>query len=424
MKSRNFVMAAVIAAMLQAIAVGQDVLTVTVLTAQGAAVPRLTTSGFNIGNSMRVVGFEADFEAIRIDSLRFPPGNQADEITVGRPDLAALSQNLELLGRPQVLMVANLFGGTPEGAAEFARLAADMDIQVFAWEIGNEPDLYATNRNDASWTPGRYCREFRRYAQALREVDPRFEMAGPAVSGSRPGGEEFLREVLRLCGDAIDILTWHIYPTDGTWTDDEALATSGHFSRELTRYREWAADRRANPLGFGRPLRFGVTEFGLSWRSSSFRHLEDMAATLWLADVLGQMTAERLDLSHYFTLQGMGGHGLIDTGGWLRSTYHLYRMMATFTGESVPVRAREPLRAYAVAGANGLQLLLINRGATPQRAELLFEGSPPSGLEITTLSEQNVESGQAPATTISMTEEPVLVPARAIVLVRETTAAK
>ena len=396
----------------------QEVQTVRVGATPLGEVPPLATSGFNYGNSMLVVGFEREFDAIRVDSLRFPPGNQADEIAVARHDLAALQQNLELLGRPPVLMVANLFSGTPQQASDLARLVEEMGIPVLAWEVGNEPDLYAANRSDPSWTPQRYCREFRRFSAALREVNADYRMAGPAVSGSRPAGEEYLREVLLHCGDAIDILTWHIYPTDGTGSDEAALLTSGQFGEEMRRYREWANDPASNPLGYMRVLQFGVTEFGLSWRSSSFRHLEDMTAALWLADVLGQMTRERLDVSHYFTLQGMGGHGLIDTSGWLRPTYHLYRMLGSFTGEALPVEVEAPLTGYAVRQGSETRLLLVNPSESTQSVELRFGGAVADGLEVTTLSQQIFDQLLEPQTKSSGAREPIMIPQRSIVLVR------
>lgn len=376
-------------------------------------VPDWAIAGFNYGNSMRVVGYEDAFADVRTGTLRYPPGNQADEIHVGRHDLAALMMNVALLGRPAVLMVVNLFGGTPEGAAELARLAHELDIPVHAWEIGNEPDLYATNRGDPSWTPRRWCAAFRDFAAAVREVDPAARFAGPGVSGSRPSGEDFLRDVLRECGDAIDILTWHVYPTDGTASDEEALATSQQFTEEFARYRAWAADPEANPLGFRRELQFGVTEFGLSWRSPAFRHLEDMTAALWLADVLGRMTRERLDVSHYFALQAMGGHGLIDVGGWVRPTYHVYEMLSSFRGEALDVRAPHPLNAYAVRTASGMEILLVNTGAVAFQVELVPR--PSGAMEVATLADPVFEARQEVDVRVLAAGEPVLVPARAVV---------
>ena len=379
-------------------------------------VPELATGGFNYGNAMQVVGYEELFDAIRVSGLRFPPGNQADEITLRRPDLELLKINLGLLGDPPVILVANLFGGTPDQAADLARLAQELGIEVQAWEIGNEPNLYATNRSDPSWTPDKYCERFRAYAAAIREVDSDAVFAGPAVSGGRPEGEVYFRDVLAACGDAIDILTWHVYPTDGTWDDASALATSDAVTEEIRRYRAWAADPTANPLGHDRAYAFGITEFGLSWRSPQFRHLEDMTATLWLADVLGQIARERLDMSHYFTLQGTGGHGLIDVGGWVRPTYWLYRMLGAFTGHALSVDTDEPLRAYAVDSGDALQMLLVNRSLEPLAAHLDLPGASNEPIAAQTLTEAGFDETLEPATETLDPHGSVPVPARSVVV--------
>jgi len=388
-------------------------------------VPDLAVSGFNIGNAMQIVGSEEAYARLRLESLRFPPGNQADEIAVGPTDLAALALNLDLLGRPPLLLVTNLFGGTPEQAAQLARLTKELDIEVLAWEIGNEPDLYASNRADPSWTPERYCREFRAYREELLEVDASYRFAGPAASGSRPRGEKYLREVLQRCGDVIDILSWHVYPTDGTWDDESALQTSRQFGEEVRRYRSWVRSPEHNPLGFDRELQLAVTEFGLSWRSASFRHLEDMTATLWLADVLGQMLTERLDLSNYFTIQGMGGHGLIDISGWVRPTFHVYEMLAPFDGQAVVVEvtgdnAGQPpvaLGAYAVEDDRTVRLLLVNRGNREVSVEIDAGARTvrEDRARLRVLNEEIFDELGAPQDAILPRDAALLVPARGIV---------
>lgn len=386
-------------------------------------IPRHAISGVNLGNAMELVSGRDAVVRLRIETVRFPPGNQADEIRLGDADLAALAANLQLLGNPSVLMVANLFGGTPEQAADLARRVAAFDIEVAAWEIGNEPDLYASNRNRPSWTPERWCASFRAFGAAIREVDPDVPLAGPAVSGARPGGERFLREALRLCGDAIDVLSWHVYPTDGGWDDADALATARTVDREIARYRRWIADPARNPLGHEREIGLAVTEFGLSWRSASYRHLEDMTAALWLADVLGTMASERLDASHYFALQATGGHGLIDVGGWIRPTYHVAAMLADFVGEALPVTLETPdgpsaLRAYAARHDGGLEVLLVNPGET----DLAVALAPPSGhattFDLSVLDDAIFDAANGPEARTATADVPFSVPARAVVHLR------
>jgi hypothetical protein len=400
-------------------AFAQQTITVTVADGPAVLLPQHAISGFNYGNSMRVAGWEADWAAVDISALRFPPGNVADEHPLTEPAAAALKQHWQLLGEPELTFVLNLFSGSPQETAEAAQLLARLGIRVSLWQIGNEPDLYATNRLDDSWTPERYCAGYREHADALRMAQPDGRLAGPGVSGGRPGALLYLGEVLRHCGDVIDVLTFHIYPTDGTWTDEDALATSRLTTGELRMLRDWLQDSVANPLGWQRNIALGVTEFGLSWRTKSFRHLEDQTATLWLADTLGRLAREGVEVSHYFALQGTGGHGLIDSGGWLRPTYWLYTMLKDFTGQMPPVTITpavdSTVTAYAAHSGDTLRLLLVNGSPAGLNVELaLPSGTAAADLLLETLSEPIFDAGAGPSRVLLAAGEPFPLPARSV----------
>jgi hypothetical protein len=402
-------------------AFAQQTITITVADGPAVQLPQHAISGFNYGNSMRVAGWEVDWAALDISALRFPPGNVADEHPLTEPAVAALKQHWQLLGEPELTFVLNLFSGSPQETAQAAQLLAESGIPVSLWEIGNEPDLYAANRLDDSWTPERYCAGFREHTDALRMVQPDARLAGPGVSGGRPGALLYLGEVLRLCGDVIDVLTFHIYPTDGTWTDEDALATSRLATGELRMLRDWLQDSVANPLGWQRDIALGVTEFGLSWRSKSFRHLEDQTATLWLADTLGRLALEGVEVSHYFALQGTGGHGLIDSSGWLRPTFYLYALLREFTGQMLPVTITPAdggaVTAYAAHDGEVLRLLIINSSPADLNVELaLPPGAMAAELLLETLSEPSLDAGDGPARTVHAPGQAVPLPARSIVV--------
>lgn len=334
----------------------------------------------------------------------------------------------ELLGEPEVWVVANFFEG-PEHAAAAARYFESIGVPVRHWAVGNEPDLYPQNRMDAAWTPEVYCERLAGFAAALRAVNPDNRITGPAVSGSRPLGEDYLRAVLFGCGELLDVLTWHVYPTDGTWEDAAALATSQGVGEEIRRYRAWLRSPEHNPRGYLKDTALAVTEFGLSWRTASYRHLEDVTAALWLADVLGQLAQEGV-AGFYFALQGFGGHGLIDGSGWVRPTYYVFEMLSDFAGTVLDVRADGAvgtgaplLTAYAVAddggagesGAESVQLLLVNRGDEAVRVTLQGVAGT---LEVNTLDEPTFEALLGYREAVQAAGAPVAVPARSVVLVR------
>ncbi len=383
--------------------------------------PETAIGGMNHGIFMNVLDYREDFVQLNITSLRYPPGNIADEQAMSELTARDFSLQWRLLGADKpVLVVANLFSGTAEQAASTIQAFIEADIPLLGVSIGNEPDLYATNRASPEWTAVRYCEAFREYQAAIHATKPTIKLAGPSVSGA-PQAENYLAEVLRLCGDVIDILTWHIYPTDGSASDEVALASSSQVGETIRRYRAWVSDPQRNPLGYSRDIQLGITEFGLSWRSNTYRHLQDTIATLWLADALGQIVTEKLDMSHYFALQGTGGHGLIDNAAWRRPTYYLFEILKDFHGEALTVRSSLPeLRAYAVKTPENLQLLLINMSAGDMTVRLeLPPNTPDQQISRKLLSDDTYEiydDSVAYKTDIQEPGKPTTVPARALVL--------
>lgn len=414
---RRAVAAALVALLVTAVAAAQGTaLTLRIGAPLGVVSPYAIT-GFNFGLSMPVALNLDEFAALDIRSLRFPPGNDADDKPLTADMIDALTLPWQLLGEPPLHVVLNFFEG-PEHAAAVVRRFDELGLRVRWWAVGNEPDLYPQNRMDPSWTAEVYCERFREVRDALRAVHPDAVMTGPAVSGSRPSGLEYLREVLTRCGDVIDVLTWHVYPTDGTMEDDAALATARSVGDEIRLIRGWLTDPAVNPLGHERDIGLAITEFGLSWRTSMYHHLEDQTAALWLADALGQMATLGLDLGQYFALQSMGGHGLIDRGGWVRPTYHVYALLAGFGGTAFAVEgADERLGAYAAADGAALRVLLVNRSGDDLEV-VLATPDLPATLSVATLDEEGFDRNLDHDRAERPADRAVPVPARSVVMIR------
>lgn len=362
-------------------------------------VPRLAVGGFNFANFMQVVGFEADFRELGVRSIRFPAGNLGDERDRTPADLDVLKRHWLLLGRPEIVMQARLRGGTPQDAVAAARYAQAIGLPIRYWEIGNEPDLYPEG-----WTPEEYCTQFRAFVSALRPVvgdDVRF--AGPAVSGGA-GKMEWVRRFIEGCGDVVDVVTWHVYPTDGTAPDAVALGTAVSVTAEIEQVSRWLDDPASNPKGWRRAARvgLGITEFGLSWRTASFRHLADLIAALWAADVAAQAASQRLELAHYFALQDTGGHGVIDTAGFRRPTFPALRMLRDFEGQALAVQVSSSgpdgsaVRAYAARRGDTVRVLAVNTDAVRLAdAHVTFAGSDRSAWRLARLEQLTQESFDA-----------------------------
>jgi hypothetical protein len=244
------------------------------------------------------------------------------------------------------------------------RWARAKGLKVTYWEIGNEPDLFAVTRGDPSWTPERYCEVFRAQARAVKEVDPQAKVAGPAVSGSVPVRDAFLERFVEQCGDVVDLLTWHLYPTDGTMPDDAALDTAAQADDTVARYRALLSDPVKNPLGYGRHVALGVTEYGLSWFTGRARHLADVVNALWSTEIALRLDEQGVEVAHYFALQGIVNHGLLDQSGVRRPTYYAFGMLGKLAGQLVPVKTGDrELWTHGAVDGEALHVLVTNRGA-------------------------------------------------------------
>lgn len=339
---------------------------------------RNVLSGFNFGNWMQVVDFGEDLKAAKPAELRFPGGNIGDENDLTDHSLAAFQSNLALLGKPVAVIQTRVFQSgnaiqhepaknRPEDAADAVRWAKARKIAVSFWEIGNEPDLFAVTRGDASWTAEKYCQVFRAQAAAMKAVDPSVKVAGPAVSGAVPGRDRFLEEFVKGCGDVVDILTWHIYPTDGQWDDARALATVSEADQTIAAYRKLLKDPARNPKGHQRTIELGLTEYGLSWFSSRMHHLTDMPAAMWAMEMALRFDEQGVAAAHYFALQGTGGHGLLDLAGVRRPTWYAFGVLSRLSGELVPASTGdEDLWSHAARDGDRLDVVITNRAAGPK----------------------------------------------------------
>ncbi|MBZ9750076.1 hypothetical protein K7W42_04280 [Deinococcus sp. HMF7604] len=318
-----------------------------------------TVSGFNLGNWMPVVEALPQLRALDTALLRWPGGNVGDENDLTPAGLQTLKTNWTLLGEPALIVQTRVFTragvgkASPADAAQAVRDARDKGLRVAYWEIGNEPNLYATNRSDPSWTPEKYCATVRAQRAAILAVDPAARIAGPAVSN--PG--EYLNEVIRRCGDALDLVTWHLYPTDGSAAPAAALASAEQATTSAEQVRALWADPATNPLGHLKPLNMAVTEYGLSWRTNKGRHLSDAVGGLWAAEATLRFSAAGASTA-YFALMGTGNHGLLDEAGFPRFAYGTFHELAHYRGQTFSVQSDDP-RVWVHAAQQGAVVTLF-----------------------------------------------------------------
>jgi endoglucanase Acf2 len=339
-------------------------------------------SGFNLGNMMNIVENKKALLELQPRIVRFPAGNVGDDQDMNASSMRVFAINLKLLEQngiaPKVIVQTRAFQGAqgngknqPEDAALAAKLALENKIKVDYWSVGNEPNLYAVTRGDKSWTVEKYCNTFKAHRKAILEVQPTAKFAGPSTTGDAG----FLEEFVRLCGDQIDVLTWHVYPTDGRATDEVAIASIARVDNEREQYMTLWKDPLKNPLAFQKQIGFGLTEYGLSYRTESNRHIGDQLAGLWAAETTLRMASAGATLNTYFALQGIAGHGTLDISGIPRATYYAFRHLTHFRGQALEVRSSNPnLWLHAAQQENRLTVMASNTSLTSQLLETNLAG--------------------------------------------------
>lgn len=364
-----------------------------------APVNRDVLSGFNFATA-NIVDFMEDLQAVKAGQLRVG-GESYDRNDLTEAVLGNIKANVFILARQGAVLHAGkgsigdleipgaviqtrvgwlgTQGGEPknkpEDAANAVRWAKGMGLRVDYWEIGNEPDLYGAKQSDPSYTPQKYCATFRAQAAAMKAVDPEVKVAGPVVSGAKPARDTFLEQFVKDCGDVVDVLTWHIYPTDGGAGDDLALSTAAEADQTVDSYRALWADDRSNPKGWQRKIGLGVTEYGLSWQSGRARHLADMPAAMWTLETALRLNAKGVDSAHYFAVQGMQNHGLVDQSGARRPVWYAFVTLSKLSGFLVPAATGDDdLWSHAARDGSRLDVVLLNKATAAKTLPVSVPG--------------------------------------------------
>jgi hypothetical protein len=286
-------------------------------------------NGFNFNNAMQVFNIKKLVDRLRTRSITFPAGNIGDDTTLTDAEIRFFKQQQEYIGNPFTFIQVRLYGGSAAEAVELMKLVKKHGVRVDVWTIGNEPDLYAEHRFDPSWTPEKYDRLFREYVSAMKAYDPTIRVAGPAVS--QPN-DEWVSQFIYDCGDIVDVLVWHWYPTDGKWIDEFAMQTAKLSRPMIEQYERWLRDPELNPKGFAREIKTGLTEWAIHWDTPKTRHTTDMVGVLWSAEVVAEMVQTGLDFDHYFCLNQYGGHALFNKLNVPRPLYYFFTMYAENAG--------------------------------------------------------------------------------------------
>ena len=282
--------------------------------------------GFNISNAMNLAKIKDDVISLAPPSYTWPAGNVGDDYLISAQEVDFLRIQRKLVPDAPWFYQVNLFKGGLEGALAQVRKSAELGIMPAYWTIGNEADLYDSHRGAPEWTPEYYARVFREWTAAIKAEFPDAKFAGPAISNPY---DNWMEVFIAECGDLVDVLTWHWYPTNGKLPVDQALASSRNADPMVRKYQDWLKDPVRNPKGYQREIRTAVTEFALHWDTNNEAQIADQTGALWIADVLYRFARSELDYSHYFCLHTYGGHAVFSGGSKPRPTYWPFAYFAT-----------------------------------------------------------------------------------------------
>lgn len=115
-----------------------------------------------------------------------------------------------------IVGVGPAHGNVQRNPSEWASIAVQMaahfkakGMEVFYWEVGNEPDGVVDINT--------YIADFNAIAQALHNFNPAYKVGGPVTSWDNGS---YITPWAKQCGDYADFTDWHSYPVNPN--DDDA----------------------------------------------------------------------------------------------------------------------------------------------------------------------------------------------------------
>ncbi len=324
----------------------------------------------------------------------------------------------------QVPLIANDVDGgaaSPQAAADmvtYANITKSYGIKY--WEIGNEPDLYATTY-DAGTAPlnaADYCTQFKAYATAMKSAATAdggapIQLLGPELSYQYGPGPDWLTPFLDGCKDYVDVVTIHRYPFSGAQTSvSGALAGTNSF-RQILRAVGAIVKGHARP---NTPL--GVTESNISYDYDQRVYTPTSIqaapgtfyAALWTADVQGVALENNLWTLAFWNIGETSAAssvlGFIVADQPVPAYYAQQMFSANFSGdEVVPGGVPTGFSVYASydGGKASTSVLVLNKNAASASLTLAIDSLPSRSFDFPATSLTLLQIPDAPAGTPQVT---------------------
>ncbi|HLN32437.1 MAG TPA: glycosyl hydrolase [Gemmataceae bacterium] len=271
--------------------------------------------------------------------------------------------------------------------AHWTRQFGPEEVRQWFFEVWNEPNL------KEFWTGGQnaYFELYRYTAEAIKAVDDRYVVGGPATAK-----EEWIEEFLGFCDKhslPADFISTHHYPNDVLWQEDQDTETQLANSRRGI-LREWTqeARRRAGD----RPLYY--TEWACSSNPRYQSHDEPYAAAFVVKTIMEARGlvdgysfwtfSDIFEESYFPSVPFHGGFGLLNIHGIPKPAYRAFEMLHRLGNECLLVEGtHETVDAWAIKAPNGITILLTNHALPRQPIQtqgvrIVLTGTPAPGSAI------------------------------------------
>jgi len=239
------------------------------------------------------------------------------------------------------------------------------EVCTWFFEVWNEPNLHAF------WTGTQqdYFNLYRYTVSALKDVDHRLRVGGPATAKN-----QWIGEFVAFCDKnnlPADFVSTHNYPTDvvkGTSLGDEKDITEAQLAQSPRSIMcKWARD--VHRLAGGRPVYY--TEWNTSSNPRDPRHDEPYAAAFvtktvmeasGLVDGYSFWTFSDIFAENYFpSVPFHGGFGLLNLHGIAKPTYRAFELLHRLGTEQLRVHgAHKTVDVWVVRGKEGVTILFTN----------------------------------------------------------------
>lgn len=309
----------------------------------------------------------------------------------GTDEIDSLAYFADQVGA-EVMIQVNVTDNNPAMWADMVRYAnIDNDYRFKYWEIGNELDL------DTGYSPEEYASRVVNYYNVMKAVDPSIKIIVGVPSTLMVANdsittisEYILKSInaLKQAGLNVDAVSYHWYQS--CWANSIKDITRFDWSPEYFADTSWrlAYTRRWSHIGPNRlttetlatnPLtETAITELNTDACDYDIETNYNHLGAVWLADVLGRMSYNGLDINTLYTGYGTQGYAavrVVDGQPTLSSTYYTLLMYRKYFEDQIVESSSNNNNVSIWASRdstnpNKLTLMISNINSTSETANI------------------------------------------------------